>query len=120
MAERYLYVPSIAFSLLVSYVIISLFNNKIYNNKKIIQYSTAIFIVLLLGFYVFSTVNRNNDFRDNLTLWGKTVSTNPENSRAHDNLGFTYERSGDTEKALLEFEKAVKLQPDYIINKFLH
>ena len=30
----------------------------------------------------------------------------------HDNLGFTYERSGDTEKALLEFELVVKLQPD--------
>jgi tetratricopeptide (TPR) repeat protein len=110
MTERYLYVPSIAFSLLVSYLLISIFN---FRNKKLLKHSVVVFIVLLLGFYVFSTVNRNNDFRDNLTLWSKTVSTNPENSRAHDNLGFTYERSGETEKALVEFEKAVELQPDH-------
>jgi len=109
MAERYLYVPSIAFSLLVSYLSISLFNFK---NKNIVRYTVIVFIILLLTFYVFSTVNRNNDWKDNLTLWNKTVFTNPENSRAHDNLGFTYERAGDTEKALVEFEKSVKLQPD--------
>lgn len=114
MAERYLYVPSIAFSLLVSHAIIALFNNKSanLNNKKIIQCGTLIFVILLLGFYVFSTVNRNRDFRDDLTLWSRTVATNPDNSRAHDNLGFTYERAGETEKALDEFEKAVKLQPN--------
>jgi tetratricopeptide (TPR) repeat protein len=114
MAERYLYVPSIAFSLLVSYLLITIFNINFKNIKikNIVRYGIVFFIFLLLGFYVFSTVNRNNDFKDNLTLWSKTVSTNPGNSRAHDNLGFTYERSGDTEKALQEFEMAVKLQED--------
>jgi len=107
MAERYLYVPSIAFSLLLSYLLITIFKK-----KNIARYGVVVFIVLLLGFYVFSTINRNNEFRDNLTLWSKTVATNPGNSRAHDNLGFTYERSGDKEKALQEFELAVKLQPD--------
>ena len=120
MAERYLYVPSIAFSLLVSYTIINLFSDKISifsfqflkSNNKIIKNIAIIFIVLLLSSYVFSTTNRNNDWRDNMTLWSKTVSTNPNNSRAHDNLGFTYERMGETEKALQEFELAVKLQED--------
>tara|TARA_Y100000310_G_scaffold210577_1_gene211213 strand:- start:5096 stop:6880 length:1785 start_codon:yes stop_codon:yes gene_type:complete len=112
MAERYLYVPSIAFSLLVAYTIINLFNNKIFNNKKIIKNGILLFMVVLLTFYVFSTVNRNNESRDNLTLWSKTVLTNPNNSRAHDNLGFTYDHLGDTEKALAEFEKAVSLQED--------
>ena len=111
MAERYLYVPSIAFSLLLSYLLITLFNYK-FKSKNIIKYSVVVFIILLLSFYVFSTVKRNNEWRDNLTLWSKTVASNPNNSRAHDNLGFTYERAGDTEKALVEFEKSVKLQPD--------
>ncbi len=134
MAERYLYVPSIAFSLLVSYLLITIFNinfrntkksakqisgvpeiqriSKHNNYKKFVRYGVVILIVLLLGFYIFSTVNRNNDFKDNLTLWSKTVATNPNNSKAHDNLGFTYERSGETEKALEEFEISVRLQPD--------
>ncbi|MFH0868517.1 MAG: tetratricopeptide repeat protein, partial [Candidatus Woesearchaeota archaeon] len=113
MAERYLYVPSIAFSLLASYFLFTIFNYDFKNiNKNIVRYGVMIFIVLLICFYVFSTVNRNKDWRDDLTLWSKTVDTNPNNSMAHDNLGFTYERSGDDATALEEFNLAVKLQPD--------
>ena len=114
MAERYLYVPSIAFSLLVSYLLITIFNIDFKNIKikNIVRYGIVFFIFLLLSFYVFSTVNRNNDLKDNLTLWSKTVASNPNNSRAHDNLGFTYDHLGNKEKALLEFKTAVKLQPD--------
>lgn len=113
MAERYLYVPSFGFSLLASYLLIAIFNHDFKNIKikKIVRYGIVVFIVLLLGFYVFSTVNRNSDFKDNLTLWSRTVETNPNNSRAHDNLGFTYDRLGDKEKALEEFRIAVELQP---------
>ena len=114
MAERYLYVPSMGFSLLSSYIFISIFNYNFKNDKykKIIKNGMLIFIVALLAFYVFSTISRNSEWKDNLTLWSKTIETNPNNSRAHDNLGFTYERAGETEKALQEFETAVRLQPD--------
>jgi len=114
MAERYLYVPSIAFSLLLSYFLISLFNINIKNNKikKITKQAVIVFIILLLSFYVVRTVDRNADWKDNMTLWSKTIATNPNNSRAHDNLGFTYERMGQTEKAFVEFEKSVELMPD--------
>ena len=114
MADRYLYVPSMGFSLLSSYIFISIFNYNFKNDKykKIIKNGMLIFIVTLLAFYVFSTISRNREWRDNMTLWSKTIETNPNNSRAHDNLGFTYERAGETEKALQEFEIAVKLQPD--------
>src|SRR3989338_1933161 len=114
MAERYLYVPSLGFSLLSSYMFFSIFNYNFKNDKykKIKKNGMLIFIVALLAFYVFSTISRNNDWKDNMTLWGKTIETNPSNSRAHDNLGFTYERIGETEKALQEFEIAIKLQPD--------
>lgn len=52
------------------------------------------------------------DWKDDLTLWSKTIALNPHNSMAHDNLGFTYERVGNVEKAFEEFKLAVKLQPD--------
>lgn len=114
MAERYLYVPSIAFSFLVSYLFVMIFNYnfKNSNNNKIVRYCVSIIIVVLLLFYVLSTISRNSEWKDDMTLWSKTVETNPNNSRAHDNLGFTYERIGETEKALQEFEIAVRLQPD--------
>jgi len=114
MAERYLYVPSIAFSLLLSYLIFTIFNFRLkkIKIKKLINHIFFIFVILLLSFYIFSTVNRNNDWADNLTLWSVTVESNPNNSRAHDNLGFTYDHAGDIEKALIEFEKSVELKND--------
>ncbi len=114
MAERYLYAPSIAFSLLVSYLLIAIFNFNFKNArvKGVVKHGIVLFVILLLSFYIFSTINRNKDWKDNLTLWSKTAATNPYNSRAHDNLGFAYELEGNEAKALEEFELAVKLQDD--------
>ena len=112
MAERYLYVPSIAFSLLASYLLIAIFNLNFKNVKvKVIaRYGVVVFVVILLSFYIFSAINRNKDWKDNMALWSKTAATNPYNSRAHDNLGFAYELEGNEIRALEEFELAVKLQ----------
>ncbi len=173
-AERYLYLPSIGFSLLASYFLFQIYNfkrnptppvtdwhsgkskngfsrfasqtiarslrslgrisknanipnvNSAFNHqskteriftfnlggKKILHYSAIAFIAILLGLYAARTIDRNNDWKDDLSLWAKTVKTSPGSSRAHDNLGFTYERMGKTKEALQEFEKAVALQAD--------
>ncbi len=110
MAERYLYVPSIGFTLLFAYLIYNIYNLKIFNQKtkKIVA---IIFLTLLLSFYAGRSIVRNNDWENNLTLWTKTVETNPFNSRAHDNLGFTYDHLGQKEKAFAEFQTAVELMP---------
>ena len=108
MAERYLYLPSIGFCLLLAFVL-----SKIYNvDKKHIKTGIVIFIVLLLSFYSFIAISRNAEWRDNLTLWTETVKDSPMSSRAHDNLGFTYEHMGNYEVAIKEFIKAVELKPD--------
>jgi len=109
-----LYVPSIGFSLLLSYFLFSIYNIKLKNleQRKILRYGVVVFIILLLGFYALRTIDRNADFKNNLTLWSKTVKTSPNNSKAHNNLGFTYEHLGEGKKALEEFEIAVKLRPD--------
>src|SRR3989304_1712418 len=114
MAERYLYVPSIGFSLIISFLFFKIYNIEIKNikDKKLFKNALIILFVLLLSFYSARTIIRNNDWQDNLSLWTKPIETNPYNSRAHDNLGFTYEQLGDDEKAFLEFQKAVELMPD--------
>ena len=108
MAERYLYLSSVGFCLLFAFVL-----NKLYNlNQKYIKTGVVVFIVLLLSFYSFAAINRNAEWRDNLTLWTETVKDCPASSRAHDNLGFTYEHMGSYEYAISEFSKAVELKPD--------
>ena len=111
MAERYLYVPSVGFSLLLGYLFFKIYNIK---NEKLIKNSLIVLFILLLSLYAARTIARNNDWQDNLTLWTKTIETDPYNSKAHDNLGFTYENLGDDEKAFLEFKKAVELMPSNV------
>jgi protein O-mannosyl-transferase len=109
MAERYLYVPSIGFSLILGYFLASIFFIRDLKFRKNIG---VLILIFLLSFYVLSTVNRNGDFKDDLSLWSRTVETNPGSSLAHDNLGFVLERSGKINDAIIEFEIAVELQHD--------
>lgn len=98
-AEVYLYLPSIGFALLAAYLI-----GKI-KNKKI---AFALVIIILLS-YSFITFNRNSDWKDEETLWTKTMRTNPESSKVHANLGFVYYGKGDYNKAITEFETALSI-----------
>lgn len=102
MAERYLYVPSFGFCLLLGYLI-----NRIKNKKVVITISLLVIII-----FSSLTIERNSQWKDNITLWTETVKDAPYSSRAHDNLGYTLEQMGRYEDASLEFSKAVELKPD--------
>jgi len=104
-AERYLYIPSFAFCLLLAILIHKLYNLK---NTKII--AILIFILLLVSYSAIA-IKRNTDWKSDLVLWAKTVKTSPLSSEAHDNLGFAYERAGFIDKAIIEFKKSVNLNP---------
>jgi Flp pilus assembly protein TadD len=108
MAERYLYLPSFAFCLLIGILI-----NQIYNLKqiKISKLMAIILTIILIASFSIVTIKRNSDWKDDMTLWKKTVETSPSSSEAHDNLGFSYERAGDIDKAINEFKKSVELNP---------
>lgn len=104
MAERYLYIPSFAFCLLLAILIYRIYNIK--NSGKLI--AILLFFLLLIS-YSAITIKRNTDWRDDMTLWARTVYISPFSSEAHDNLGFVYERAGLTDKAIVEFKKSIEL-----------
>lgn len=105
-AERYLYVASFAFCFLLAILI-----GKIYNLRKDIRIIAIPLFIILLVSYSAITIKRNTDWRDDLTLWTRTVKISPFSSEAHDNLGFAYERAGAIDKAILEFGRSVELNP---------
>jgi tetratricopeptide (TPR) repeat protein len=57
---------------------------------------------------------RNLDYRSELSIWGDTVAKQPDNPRAHANLGVALAgipgREGD---AVSEYEEALRLDPNY-------
>lgn len=116
-ADRYAYIPSIGFYLVIAYFLTKLKDVKI-------QY-------LILGAYVVGlsvlTVNRIGDWKDSTVLWEDVVVKQPNSVVAWNNLGSEYNShaaeyldAGDfdnfeqfTNKAIECFNTAINRKPDY-------
>jgi tetratricopeptide (TPR) repeat protein len=65
--------------------------------------------ILILGFYFFTTIERNRIFRDGTTLWTDAAKKSPNKMRVHHNLGKAYLGKGRIEEGIREAEIALKL-----------
>ena len=72
LAEHYLYLPSFGFVLLVGLLFERLL---IAFRWRYAAYAVFAVLILLLSA---RTVNRNYDWKNSFTLWGKTVKTSPD------------------------------------------
>ncbi len=110
-AERYLYFPFVGISLFLSRWLVYLYGvipPRLW--KRGLITITAISIL----FFGIRTHLRNMDWRDNLTLWSKTVIVSPESARAHHGLGNAYEEMDEYEKAIQEYQTALRLKPYFV------
>ncbi|MFZ2197200.1 MAG: tetratricopeptide repeat protein, partial [Thermodesulfovibrionales bacterium] len=139
-AERYLYLPSMGFVVLVSLFLTWL-------RGKMSRYKSGIilFVLALAGIYSLQTIGRNPIWKDNLVLFTDTVhkspdaelprgmlgnvlmdmgrldeameqysaiiKLNPNSPEAHRNLGLAYKKKGMKKEAIEEYQKAVAIAP---------
>ena len=60
------------------------------------------------------TIQRNQDYRSELAIWSDTVAKQPNNERAHNNLGLALEKMpGRLNDAIAQYEEALRLKPGY-------
>lgn len=104
LAERYLYLPSVGYA-----VLLSLFISRMWDSKATVAAVPA-FLVLTVLFSA-GTINRNADWKDDFSLWSDMLKKSPENATAHDNLGSVYEKRGQYGLAEAEFLAALKGYP---------
>lgn len=116
-ADRYVYIPSIGFFIILAYLIFKYFHK----NKKIF-YTTSI---LLSIFWIILTINRIGIWRNSQTLWEDVVKKEPKSTVAWNNLGSEYNRIADKykdqsykenvfrQKAIKCFNNAINYKPDY-------
>jgi Flp pilus assembly protein TadD len=104
-AERFLYFPSLGFCLLAATLAMSA-------RARWRSHTTAILALVVVAYGV-RTTSRNMDWRDESTLFTKTVAAADENARAHLNLGNVHYRAGRPRDALSEYRQAIDIDPDY-------
>lgn len=119
MAERFLYLPSIGFCLLISYIIIC--RGRIYASPTLPQSSREfrlrniklIFLIAIILVCSFLTIKRNSVWKDDFALWNDTVQKATHSPRAHFGLGRALEERSEVDKAIGEYKKAIELYPLY-------
>jgi len=111
-AERWLYMPSAAFAILISVLFSKLIYYLANINRKMILLS-VVPLVLLLGAYYYRDWTRNADWKDGFSLYKSTALASPNSVLARNNLGAMYLLKKDYPRARAELEEATKIYPDY-------
>ena len=78
-ADRFMYVPSLGFAIIIIFLLFTVFKID-FKGKKIPKFPIGLKIVLLaiLIPYTLKTIARNNDWKDNLTLYERDSNANPK------------------------------------------
>ncbi|RKY41995.1 MAG: hypothetical protein DRP85_04320 [Candidatus Makaraimicrobium thalassicum] len=115
MAERYLYLPSIGFCLFLAAagVKLSHFLNK--RNFKPANKILGAMAVLVLCLYSFRTITQNKMWSSEKAFWTTIINKpGPHTARSYTNLGIVWLEEGRLERAIKNFDQALKVNPSYI------
>lgn len=110
-AERFLYIPSIGFLIVLSAVLYLLYKHIGKPSLRITM--TAVISLILLG-YGWITIHRNRNWKNDLTLFSANVRDAPASPRAHYNLSTFFLARGEYDQAIKELQTAIQLRPDYV------
>ncbi|MDD5686447.1 MAG: tetratricopeptide repeat protein [Elusimicrobia bacterium] len=104
-AERYLYIPSIGYCMLVAI----LFDRFLF--KKEIKKIAYLFLGLIFCFYLVRTLKRNIDWRDDLVLFEKNLKVYPQSMDAHLFANYRYLQRKNYTEALKHIRIAHEMYP---------
>lgn len=108
-ADRYLFIPSVGFSLLVGWSVWKLTGLNAFS-KKAVPVVFAAWIILLS----ILTFQRNGVWQNGITLWRDSIEKNPASQKAHSLLAAEYQGRGMFDEAIAQYEVAQKLLPGYV------
>lgn len=74
--------------------------------------SVTIIFVVIMGLYTTEIISRNNDWKNSFNLWSDTVKKAPDSPEAHSNLGLAYASQNLLDRAIEQYQIALRLKPD--------
>jgi tetratricopeptide (TPR) repeat protein len=108
--ERYLYLPSLGFAIVVSSVLI-------WARTKLPNLAVGLVVAsaLVIGLYSVGTIKRNAVWKDMFTLLSDTVAKSPDSFIDRNNLGNIFMQRGEIDEAITQYNAALTVNPDYFI-----
>ena len=103
--EHRLYLPMFGFAIVVAYIVFGLLPIRGY-------WPVAISVLIVLSFGA-ATYLRNQIWQDPISLWSDSVAKNPDNYRAHINLGYAFRKEGRLEDAVTHYLEALRIAPNF-------
>ncbi|HXG91765.1 MAG TPA: tetratricopeptide repeat protein [Blastocatellia bacterium] len=109
--ERYLYLPSMGFCLLVALAVEWIAARRFFNFSE--RAAAAALAALLVIVWGAAYVRLNRTWQDTITLFRNCVEVEPESAAAHSALGSTYYFAGKLLDGEAELRRALELDPAY-------
>ena len=102
--EHRVYLPMFGLAMVVPVLL-----QRILAKQHVVAAALACLVIISLGY---STYARNQVWQDSVTLWSDVIAKTPDSSRGHVELGHVYRREGKLDAAVLEYTKAIDVEPD--------
>jgi len=106
MFEHRLYLPMVGLSLLLVDLVYQ------FSRRGNPTFLISI-LVMLTGILGWVTYDRNEVWKDDLTLWSDVIAKSPTNPRGYHGRGLAYADRGMLELALADYSRAISLDPSF-------
>jgi tetratricopeptide (TPR) repeat protein len=117
LTERYLYLPSVGFSWLVGWCAVHAWDAlaRLRTPLRGLRFVVATLMATVVVLGSARTISRNSDWRNDLTLYTRTLETDPDAHVIRSNLAGVYFDLGRVEQAGREWETALAGKPDNVV-----
>lgn len=109
-AERFLYLPSIGYCIMIAVLIMMLFEK--FKETHLASYSIICFSVILICTYSYLTGMRNIDWSDRTVFYKRILEKYPDNHRARVNLSAAYFNTGHIDESYEEAKRILEEDPE--------
>ena len=109
-ADRFMYLPSVGFCILVGYGVVEM--ARAFSKKNIFMRNVFCLVVLAGYFYLINqTYALTKIWKDSVTLWSYVIDKNPNLATAYNNRGEIYTQKGMFDLAIADYNKALSIDP---------
>ncbi len=116
MAERFLYLPSIGFSIIFALVLLALIRHA----RRYISFKWGVVYLLIVTlFFGVDLMVRNAQWRDGILFWKTTLKDIPDSYSAYTNLAFSYTDKKMYSHAIAAVNRSLALNPNAYVSQKL-